>query len=155
MGTHIDQRQQESPLGAAGNPTHSTKRASNPRSSKNPDPFQDNTTPCRALGQPKAELGGVGATLQPPGSFPSHLQGAVAAVQVVQTWGEDELVKSTTQRLQRAKRSKAQALGHQKVPATTIPVPLSLPLRSSFLLFCSAPSTGTPQAEDVYHVVPV
>lgn len=121
MGTHIAQRQQELPPGAAGNPTHPAKGASNPRSSSNLDPFHENTSPCRALGQPKAELGCVGAKLKAPGSFPSHLQGAVAAVQVVQTWGEDELIEGTTQRLRRAKRSRAQALGHQKVSATGSP----------------------------------
>lgn len=140
MGTHIAQRQQESPLETAGNPTHPPKEASNPRSSNNLDPFHENRTPCRAFGQPKAELGCMEAMQQPPGSFPSHLQGAVAAVQVVQTWREDELIEGTTQRLQRAKRSKAQAC----VPATgaLIPVPLYLPLRISFLLFRSGVDRG-------------
>lgn len=130
MGTHIIQRQHESPLGAAGNPTHPAKGASNPRFSNNLDPFHENTTPCRAFGQPKAELGCMGATLQLPGSFPPHLQGAVAAVQVVQTWGENELIKGTTQRLQRAKRSRAQVLGHQKVPATGFPFQYPYPCPS-------------------------
>lgn len=99
MGTQIAQQQQELSLGAAGSPTHPAKGASNPRSSNYLDPFHENTTPCRAFGQPKAELGCTGAMLQSPGCFPSHLQGAVAAVQVVQTWGEDELIEGTTQRL--------------------------------------------------------
>lgn len=81
-----------------------------------------------------------------PGSFPrpTHLQGAVAAMQVVQAWGEDELVEGTTQRLQ------AESHGLVSPKSTChwvpIPVPSSLPVRSCLLSFRSAPSPGTPQA---------
>lgn len=107
--------------GSCWEPDTPSKGGSSLRLSNNLDPFHENTTPCRAFGQLKAQLGCMGAMLQLPDSFPSHLQGAVAAVQVVQTWREDELIKGTTQRLQRAKRSRVQVLGHQKVPATGSP----------------------------------
>lgn len=86
------------------------------------------------------------------GSFPppSHLQGTVAAVQIVQAWGEDELIKGTTQRLQ-AESQEEQDTGFGSPKSTChwvpIPVPSPLPLRSCFLSFCSAPNPGTPQAE--------
>lgn len=102
----------------------------------------------------------MGATLRPPGSFPppAHLQGAVAAVQVVQAWGEDELVEGTTERLQ-AESQEEQGTGPGSPKSTChwvpTPVPSSLPLRSCLLLFRSAPSPGTPQAEEACQVKPV
>ena len=98
--------------------------------------------------------------LRPPGSSPplAHLQGAVAAVQVVQAWGEDELVEGTTQCL-KAESQEGQGTGSRSLKSTChwvpVPVPSSLPLRSCLLSFRSAPSPGTPQAEEACQVKPV
>lgn len=57
---------------------------------------------------------------------------------------------------QRARRSKAQALGHQKIPATGFPFqcPHPPPLRSRFRSCHSAPSPGTPQAAEACWLKP-
>lgn len=166
--THYPARAGVNP-GAAGNPPTPSKGGSPPPPHPTPDPPTSQVHPIgthlpeepQSRPQPRqAELGCMGAMLQPLGSFlpPAHLKGAVAAVQVVQAWGKDELIEGTTQRLQtESQEEKGTGSGSPKSTChwISIPVPSSLLLRSCRLSFHSAPSPGMSQAEESCRVKPV
>lgn len=84
------------PLGAAGHATHAAQPPSSPGSSDEQGP------PGNQLMAPLNQTKSPGGHVAVPRllSCSAHLQGTVAAVQVVQARGEDELVKGTTESLQ-------------------------------------------------------
>lgn len=102
---------------------------SHPRSFNRPDPSHRNTSPCRVSGRLMAPISqarvhtghAVASSVLSPRA---HLQGAVAAVQVVQAWGEDELLKGTTQCLWA--ESQKERAGSPNSTCHWVPVPASL-----------------------------